>query len=946
MSKRIKILVVEDERIVAEDIKKSLHYIGYDVVGTAASSDEVFAILKRDIPDLILMDVVIQGDNDGIETATLIDEEYDIPVVYLTAYSDQHTLERAKLTTPYGYLLKPFEPTELQTTIEIALYRYEMEHRLKIREEWFATTLKSIGDGVITVDTNGRITFMNNSAAQLTEWQIVEAHGRKIEEVVQFWDEKNNTVIHMPVEQMLKEQPDSFLSPGICLAAKNGSKIPVEYNCSLIRNDKKQVQGSVLVLRDVTERRRAEEAIQHRLAFEDLVTQISTRFINLAFKEADQGIRDSLKMIGEYANVDRSYVIHYLDETETAVCSHEWHAEGVPSLIDAVSAENDSVFRWFFAKSVKKRYIYSMQSADTEEDAKAFSQMLHHQNIFSFISVPLNIGKQVVGVLCFDSTDRKKEWSEDVVALLRIVGEIIVNALERQKNFLALTKAERDKAIILDNVSEQVIFKDQANKIIWLNKSAADSVGRNPDDLVGESCDLLWEARGSENSVCPMNQCLNNEDVCEKEIHTRDDKYWIVRGNKVKDENGRMIGVVEVVSEITGRKKAEMERASMESQLLQAQKMEAIGTLTGGVAHDFNNLLTAIQGCTDMALLRIEPDTPVYYDLNEVRNASERAAELTRQLLLFSRKHPSNIVPMNLNQTIDDLLKMLHRLIGEDVGIHTALEPDLWTVKADKGSIEQVLMNLSVNARDAMSGGGRLTIKTMNVHLDDAYCRSIPESRPGKFVRLTVSDTGHGMDKDTIEHIFEPFFSTKGPGRGTGLGLSVVYGIVKQHEGWINVKSILKSGTTFEVMLPAVDEVPEAQRKRKVSVNDLRGKGEKILLVEDAEGVREFAKMALTEHGYQVVPAFTTKEAIERFKEEKGVFDLLFSDVVLPDISGLDLIEELHHQNKKMKILLTSGYTDQKSQWPLIQERGYQFLQKPYTLEQLLQSIRNVLEGR
>jgi signal transduction histidine kinase/CheY-like chemotaxis protein len=391
------------------------------------------------------------------------------------------------------------------------------------------------------------------------------------------------------------------------------------------------------------------------------------------------------------------------------------------------------------------------------------------------------------------------------------------------------------------------------------------------------------------------------------------------------------------------RNRAETEKEKIQAQLLQSQKMEAVGILAGGVAHDFNNLLTAIQVSADLAMLDVDESAPVYRTLQEIHQVSCHAGDLTRQLLLFSRKHPMEYVPMNFNQTVENLKKMLNRLIGEDIDIQTHSDAKIWNVMADQGTIEQVVMNLILNARDAMPDGGRLSIRTGNVELDSAMALKIPESRPGRFVKLAVQDTGIGMTPETLSRIFEPFFSTKGPGKGTGLGLSVVYGIVKQHEGWIHVTSVPGKGSTFEVYLPAVSEPASPPSKETEIRTDLRGRGERILLVEDEQSVQEHTVKALLRSGYTVTHASNSNEALRLFEKEGGKFDLVFSDVVLPDQGGLELIEQLQSKKPKIKVLLSSGYADHKSQWPIIREKGFGYLQKPYCLNDLLRTLKETL---
>ncbi len=398
-----------------------------------------------------------------------------------------------------------------------------------------------------------------------------------------------------------------------------------------------------------------------------------------------------------------------------------------------------------------------------------------------------------------------------------------------------------------------------------------------------------------------------------------------------------------LTKEITERKQAEEEKEKLQGQLLQAQKMEAIGILAGGVAHDFNNLLQAIKGYTDLAMMRVNEADPLYRDLRQIDISAGRAASLTRQLLLFSRRQPMEFTPVNINTTVENLLKMLRRLIGEDISIKTELDPELWTTEADTGNIEQVIMNLTVNARDAMPEGGIITIRTENVHVDKKYCKTHTYARPGKFACLTVEDTGVGMDKETVQRIFEPFFSTKGPGKGTGLGLSVIYGIVKQHEGWVDVYSEPGQGSTFKIYLPVSSLVAEDDAKETISLKDLQGNGERILLVEDEEEVREFATEALSKNGYVIYDAANAEQALDIFEREAGNFDLIFSDVVLTGKSGLQFVDQLLSRKPSLHVLLSSGYTDHKSQWLAIQERGFRFLQKPYALNDLFKAIREAM---
>ncbi|MBC8450775.1 GAF domain-containing protein, partial [bacterium] len=391
---------------------------------------------------------------------------------------------------------------------------------------------------------------------------------------------------------------------------------------------------------------------------------------------------------------------------------------------------------------------------------------------------------------------------------------------------------------------------------------------------------------------------------------------------------------------ILDRRKANEEREETREQLLQAQKMDAVGMLAAGIAHDFNNLLTAIQGYIDLAAMKTDEADLLLSHLRQARSAAERAGGLTRQLLLFGRKQPMELSLLSLNQTAEDMLKMLNRIIGEDIAVATDLDPGLWPVRADASNLEQMIMNLVVNARDAMAEGGSLTVATENLVLDKVSAEFSPGRQPGKYVCLSVTDTGTGMDEETARRVFEPFFTTKEVGKGTGLGLSVVYGIARQHGGWVSVQSEPGNGTQFKVCLPAFTGELSERVEEEVSVGMSRGGGERVLVVEDDDSVRELAAKALTDNGYAVQEADSAEEAMRAFKGDDGAFELLFSDVILPGNRGDELAEELVALKPELQILLTTGYADERSHWSALRERGFPLLRKPYSLNDLILAVQ------
>jgi PAS domain S-box-containing protein len=387
------------------------------------------------------------------------------------------------------------------------------------------------------------------------------------------------------------------------------------------------------------------------------------------------------------------------------------------------------------------------------------------------------------------------------------------------------------------------------------------------------------------------------------------------------------------------------EHRQLEGQFRQAQKMEAVGQLAGGVAHDFNNLLGVIAGYSELLNKRLEPGHAGHKALEQIRKAADRAAALTRQLLAFSRKQVLEPKVLDLNEVLAGIDKMLRRLIGEDVQIQTRFAADLWQVKADPGQVEQVIINLAVNARDAMPRGGQLTLETANVALDAAYARTHTYVRPGPYVLLAVSDTGHGMDAETQSHIFEPFFTTKEPGKGTGLGLATVFGIVKQSGGHVNVYSEPGRGSTFKVYLPRIEDVEIRKAEEQAPPPPPPTGTETILLVEDAEALRVLIREILESGGYTVLDASQPEEALATAKAHPSPLHLMLTDVVLPRMSGPDLGASLARVRPETRVLYMSGYTADAIGNHGVLEPGTHFIQKPFSADDLLRKLRSVLDA-
>jgi len=421
------------------------------------------------------------------------------------------------------------------------------------------------------------------------------------------------------------------------------------------------------------------------------------------------------------------------------------------------------------------------------------------------------------------------------------------------------------------------------------------------------------------------------------EIIAKDGHRVAVEANtKLVYQDGVPVGVQGIARDVT-------ERKQLEEQLRQSQKMEAIGQLAGGVAHDFNNLLTAINGYSSLALQRLEDDHPIKPYIEEVKKAGDRAANLTRQLLAFGRKQILQPIALNLNGVVSDMNKMLRRLIGEDIVLTAKLDAGVGKVMVDPGQVEQVLVNLIVNARDAMPRGGNLTIETKNVELDEEYGSKHVGVAPGKYVLLAISDTGEGMTEEVRHRVFEPFFTTKEKGKGTGLGLSTVYGIVKQSGGNVWIYSEPGRGTTFKVYLPQVVSDPRELGEEVAEVAPPGG-SETILLVEDEAVVRGLARRILEQAGYSVVEASRGDEALRFCAEHADEVDLLLTDVVMPEMSGKQLADQLKSQYPALRMVFMSGYTDESIVHHGVLDSSVEFIQKPFTPAALVRKVREVLD--
>ncbi len=493
----------------------------------------------------------------------------------------------------------------------------------------------------------------------------------------------------------------------------------------------------------------------------------------------------------------------------------------------------------------------------------------------------------------------------------------------------------------IEQSAEGVVITDTHGNIQYVNPAFTRITGYSREEALGKNPRILKSGLHEPAFYEQMWQTIRGGKVWHGEVVNRkkDGSLYTEEMNiaPVRSPSGEITHFIATKQDITARK-------DLEQQFRQAQKMEAVGRLAGGVAHDFNNLLTIINGYSQLLLEKLEPASPLRAQVAEIQKSGERAAELTQQLLAFSRRQVLNPQVLDLNQVIRDTHKMLRRLIGEDVDCHTVLHPELWRIKADPGQIGQIIMNLGVNARDAMPQGGALTIETSNVEIAEAFLSSHTEITPGRYVVLMVADTGVGMDRETQSHIFEPFFTTKEQGKGTGLGLATVYGIVKQSGGYIWVYSEPGKGATFKIYLPSLEEevpsgAPPGERRKTY-----RGT-ETILVVEDDASVRQLVADVLKSQGYRVLAAADAEDAAKTSTRYGQTIDLLLTDLVMPKLNGRQLAEHLAFLRPGMKVMFMSGYTDDAIVRRGLLRPGVAFIQKPFTPQTLVRKVRAVLEA-
>ena len=927
---RLKILAIDDQR----DNLMSLEAVLTDAlpgctVLTALDGHRGIALAREADPDAILLDIVMPG-MDGFEVCRRLKADEglsDIPVIFLTALgADRELRVRALEAGAEAFLSKP--PDELELLAQLrAMARLKIANRMRRLERDELAALVAERTQHLEQELAGRRRAEQELAqttallehagekARVGGWELDVASGRlmlsreasRIHEVEfsqeplsvaqggEYYSPEVWPVVHKAVQAAIEQGTAYELE--VPFTTAKGNHLWVHVTGFAVRENGKTVKLRGL-FQDITERKQAEEAIRRE-----------EKRSGALIENAPDGI---------------------------------------------VFVSTDGKFTYASPSAIR---IFGY---DTDEISQLDPNVLTHpDDLPRVLAVLMGVIQNPLLVTTlqyrFRHQDRRWLWIESTFSNLIAepsIQAIVINFRDitaRKQAEDALRASQQLAESIIESIPGAFYMLDEAGKYVRWNAYQREVIVGKPDDRIAGMNAL--ETIHPEDRALVQARIANvlregTEEVVEGRVLLRGGPafIWMLMTGRRMMVGGQPF-LVGTGIDITEQKKMEAERLRLEDQIRASQKMEAIGSLAGGVAHDFNNLLSVILSYTGFAMEAVRDGDPLQSDLLEVKNAAERAAALTRQLLAFSRKQVLQPVALDLNQVATGVEKMLRRILGEDIELVQTLAPDLGLTLADPGQIEQVLMNLVVNARDAMPAGGRLTIETSNVEIDEEYAARHVAVTPGSYVQLAVSDTGCGMDGRTREHLFEPFFTTKEKGKGTGLGLSTVYGIVQQSGGNIWVYSEQGQGTTFKVYLPRERSATTATVITPPTVPMRSTGNETILVVEDEEALRNVARRSLEAAGYQVLTAADGDEALLKSAQHEGDIHLLLTDVVMPRMGGRDVAQALLKMRPTVKVLYMSGYTDNTIGHHGALDAETHFLAKPFTSTALKEKVRAVLDA-
>jgi PAS domain S-box-containing protein len=946
METKKNILIVEDERIIAEDIRRTLHNFGYNVLGIYSSGEIAIQKVVESEPDLILMDIMLEGNMTGIEAAAKIKETYHIPIIYLTAYANENTLQSAKITEPFGYIIKPFEERELHATIEMAFYKYEIDKDLQRKTQQQEQLLESAKHLTSSLDVTTVLTHIGNGAKEILDAYsctiyLLQSDSKTLNPVVAIDPEYKNEILATSLNI-----ENSFTGKAIL------SKKSIIFNNTTSDDTGLSIPG--------TSDHNDEHVIVAPFKSDEIIlgAMCLSRLGN-KFTQEDLVLADAFAAHASAALTNaqnHKQLVNEIEERQQAEMKLSETQFRLATIF--TNMPNIVIYERFGGKSFISENIYEMLGYNPEKfqnlDIRQ-SDIVHTKDgeiIRTKFDNWFNSGKEDFLTLWYrlKRSDGVYIWVEDRMIKIepesgeKYISGVMIDNTNLKNAEEALKESQLLYKGVVEDQSELIVRFDSYGKLKFVN----DAYCRYYETKFQQAIDTNWfdnfpedQQHLIENKM--INLSKQNPTYTFELKEPEQEKWieWTIRS--VYDGYDSVIGFQAVGRITTQRKLAEIEKANIMEQLIQSQKMEVVGRLAGGVAHDFNNLLTAINGYAGLAFSKLGKDDPVRKDIKVIQECGDKAANLTKQLLTFSRKQIVEPKILNINQIILEIEKMLIRLIGEDIKFDTQVEEKIKSIKVDKVQLEQILTNLVVNARDAIEENGNIKVSTHNVTLRKEIDTVHNTIEPGDYVMLSVKDNGSGISEDVMEHIFEPFFTTKEHGQGTGLGLATVFGIIKQNDGAILIESEIGRGSEFKIYFPSVDQIAEDQ-SIPIDEKDMPSGDETILLTEDEDSIREFVSDILTEYGYTILEARNGLDALEVANKYDKSIHLLLSDVVMPLMNGQQLAEALKDTHPETKVLFMSGYTSFTAIQKGILEMKTGFLQKPFTANDIIMKVRTILD--
>ncbi len=797
--------------------------------------------------------------------------------------------------------------------------------RLKRAESTLKFTQFSVdnaADSIYWIDSTGSIAYVNDSACLSTGYERHELLSMKIHEI-----EPGHPAQDWPRywQGIVEKGSDQFES---LHRRKDGATFPVEVSISYLPYD--EFEYVCAFSRDITERRKAEE----RLRLDESRTEALLRINQMGNRPLEEITTFTLE---ESIRLTKSAIgyLAFLNEDESVLSMHSWSRQAMEECRvrdKPLSYRLQTTGIWGDPVRERRPIItndYTAPGVGRRGCPEGHVEVKRH------LGVPIFDGERIVAVIGVGN--KEEEYGETDINQVQLMAQGMVRLLKEKAAREALSVSESRLRAVIDSARDAIFIKDRDRRYIVANRAMSELFGIPMEKILGATDRDLFADEAANHIERMDNRVLQGETVEEEMARPVTAAVYVFHTIKVplKNERGEITGLCGIARDVT-------ERKHLESQLLQSQKMEAVGTLAGGVAHDFNNLLSAIMGYASLLQMKMDKDNPLHGYASQILVSSEKAANLTQSLLAFSRKQVINLKPVVINDTVEKLHRLLERLIPEDVEFRIRKTSERLVVMADPGQLDQVVMNLVTNARDAMPRGGKLTITVDRATVGDEFIATHGYGKAGEYALMAISDTGIGMDGKVIEKIFEPFFTTKGVGRGTGLGLAIVYGIIKQHNGYIDVTSRPGEGSVFCVYLPLVWLEPADEQGPAV----ITGGTETILIAEDNTDLCELTVKVLEDHGYTIIAAKDGAMAVEAFRHHRDEISLVILDVVMPRMNGKEACEAIRLVDPLMRVIFTSGYTDD-----IIQQKGmsgeeYDFLGKPITPATLLRKIREVLDRK